>query len=66
MEPKVIDRTRRTSSKAATPYEVVLYHTEFCWEQETGSIVARFHHAGDAFLWAKTVREPVYCIVVRN
>lgn len=69
MAVQVIDRTRAVKhGKGPQPcrYEVVAYHTEQCWEQETGSVVAKFACAGDAQLWARQLQEPCYCVVVRN
>jgi hypothetical protein len=66
---QIVDRTRAMKpmrGKQPLRYEVALYHTERDWEQETPAIVAKFAHCGDAFLYAKTINEPLFCIAVRN
>lgn len=66
---QVIDRTRSVRHGKGKPvcrYEVVIYHTERDWDDETGHVIAKFAYAGDAQLWARALTEPCYRIVVRN
>lgn len=61
---------RKHPSPTYTPYEVAVFDTEFDWDQQTATVVAKFRNQGDAVLYAQALRDRTnflhYAIVVRN